>query len=65
MIGILKAPILKGEDLAATPVQLLVNVSTVFKTTLAIALGAALGVAIIQTVNVVRGIAPRATTMRR
>lgn len=60
-VGILKAPLLKGEDLAAAPVELLINVSLVLKTTFAIVLGAALGYMIIQTLRAARGAKPNAS----
>jgi hypothetical protein len=54
IIGVLKISSLKGEALAAAPVALISNVSIVFKTTLAIALGVALGAMIILAVRCAR-----------
>ncbi len=51
IVGFLKISSLKGDALAAAPVALISNISIVFTTTLAIALGAALGVMIIQTLR--------------
>ena len=67
IIGFLKISTLKGEALAAAPAALLSNMSTLFKTTLAIALGAALGVAIIHSLKSARemitGAAPDADSI--
>ncbi len=54
IIGILKVTSLKGEALAAAPVALLTNISLVFKTTIAIAIGATLGAIIVQAVSFAR-----------
>jgi uncharacterized membrane protein YjjB (DUF3815 family) len=67
IIGFLKISTLKGEALAVAPVSLLSNLSILFKTTLAIALGAALGVVIIQSLKSARemitGAAPDADSI--
>jgi hypothetical protein len=51
IIGVLTISSLKGAALAAAPVALISNISVVFNTTLAIALGASLRVMIIQAVK--------------
>jgi len=51
VIGLLQITSLQGEALAAAPVALLTNLSIVFKTTLAIAIGAALGALVVQAVS--------------
>jgi uncharacterized membrane protein YjjB (DUF3815 family) len=54
IIGFLKIPSLTGEALANAPVELLSNMSALFKTTLAIVLGAALGAAMIRSLRSAR-----------
>lgn len=54
IIGFLKLSSLKGEALAGAPAELFTNVSLLFKTTLAIVLGAALGAAIVQCLTSAR-----------
>jgi uncharacterized membrane protein YjjB (DUF3815 family) len=54
IIGFLKLPSLTGEALASAPVELLSNMSALFKTTLAIVLGAALGAGMVRSMKSVR-----------